>query len=313
MNLLDNKRMQKILLAQKVGKYLDGQHRPADRQAVEDVALILANDVSTQVRATLAYALRHTKHLSKALAEKLAKDVEEVSSDFLAETSVFTDDHLFQLIPVLEEHARSVLARRVDLGQQSVLALAQSGGETSALHLVLNKSARLTETGARAIASRFQRDRQLLDALSGRIDLPLSIVKDIIDHVSDRCRIDLISRYKIAPSIADLVTGVAKEESLWDRLNKSSPAQIHELAIDMKRSGKMDFSEVLLMAEKGSLTFLESALSVITAYTLQNVREILSLSNPKSFMAMVKKVGINQEDGLRVLKLAKRHYSKLAS
>lgn len=310
MNLVDPKRLQKIILARKVGLFLEKDQSEDERNAVEGVARMLAEDVSNHVRSTLAFALRQTRHLSKDIAEKIARDAEDISSTFLAETPAFTDEELSRLIPSLDEFARIVIAKRSDLGSLSAISIASNGDEGSVTYLLRNGNVAMHERSAKAVAKRFVKNQGLLDELSKREDLPLVVVKSIIDRVSEECRSSLISKFKVAPKVADLVTDQTRQDTLWQRLKNASRQQIHALAVEQKSSGQLDFVTVLTMAEKGCLPFLESALAVSAELTLAEVRDGLAMEDPGPFIQMMRRANIGTHLAPRILKIARVHYAK---
>jgi len=87
--------IEKLALARKVGVFLsEGQKPDRERRVVENVAQTLANDLSLEVRQTLAFELRRANHLPRDLAEHIARDAEEVSGQFLMHTEVFSPEDL---------------------------------------------------------------------------------------------------------------------------------------------------------------------------------------------------------------------------
>ena len=91
MTLLNTAKLEKMMLAKKIGRFLTADQSDAERKGVEDAARVLVDDVSTQVREVLAFELRKCTILSHDIAEKIAKDIEQVAAPFLSLTTVFSD------------------------------------------------------------------------------------------------------------------------------------------------------------------------------------------------------------------------------
>jgi len=306
--LIDSVKLEKMMLAKRVAKFLTGQQSSEDRVAVEDVARLLARDLSIQVREVLAFELRHCDILPTDLAEKIARDVEDVASPFLSSTHAFNDDTLAELIPTLAEHARVTVARRNDLGDKSVKALAEHAEAPGVTTLVRNDSVGLSEAACDAVVGRFGDDRRLMDQLSARADLPLAIVEQIIDKVSDHCRDTLMQHYAVEGTLAEKLAGGSRIEALWQQISHAAPQQVHALVNDMRKQKRLTHLLIAEMADRGSTAFLESAFALEAGMPIIQVREILSLKKAQDFVDLMKRIDVSKAMAPRFLSIARKYY-----
>ncbi|WP_308911657.1 DUF2336 domain-containing protein [Pseudokordiimonas caeni] len=306
--LIDSVKLEKMMLAKRVAKFLNGSQSDDDRIAVEDVARLLARDLSTQVREVLAFELRHCDVLPSDLAEKIARDVEDVASPFLSSTHAFNDETLAALIPSLAEHARVTIARRPDLGGLAVKALAEHSEAPGVTTLVRNDSVGLTQEACDAVVGRFGGDRRLMDQLSARADLPLVVVEQIIDKVSDHCRDTLMQHYAVDGTLAEKIAGGSRIEALWQQIANAAPQQVHALVNDMRKQKRLTHLLVAEMAERGSAAFLESSFALEAGLPIIQVREALNLKKAQDFVDLMKRIGVSKAMAPRFLNIARKLY-----
>jgi len=310
--LVDAVQLEKIVLAKRVGQFLVKEQAEEERATVENVARVLAQDVSPQVREVLAFELRKCKVLAHDLADKIARDVEMVSGPFLGETNVFTDKEWMRLIPALEEHALITLARRSDLPETVSTAVATYGKERSVTTLVRNDRTELPEKATDKVVDRFSENVRMMDHLSARHDLPLSVVERIVNKVSTHCRDMLVSQYAIDSDVAGQIAEDNKIDALWEQLKNASPPQIHAFVTDLRNDRRLTHLLVVEIADRGSSAFMESALALEAGLPVGRIREILTLEDPAAFVRLMQMANVSKTMAPRFLKLAKRFNSQVA-
>lgn len=293
MPISNPKDMERILLAKRVGKFLMAENKPEDRDAVLAVARKLASDISQQVREVLAFELRVSPDLPTDLAEKIACDIENVSSPFLEHTQALNDEQLIKLLPKLHNNAHITLARRNDLSPNLAHALVTHAAEPAVTYVVRNTDLKLKDETYSKVVERFPTNKSLMDFLSQRGDLPLNVVNMIIDMVSENCRKELIKEYAVDEGVAKKVTKTSSLDSLWTKVTTSTQQQVHGFVTDLKAQHRLDHKMVLEMAERGSRPFLESAIALFAGTTLSQVQEILKLKDPKTFVGLMNQAGID--------------------
>ena len=310
MMLIDTVKLEKMALAKRVGQFLVAEQVKEERATVENVARVLAQDVSAKVREVLAYELRKCKVLAPDLAEKIARDIEAVSGAFLAETKAFTEKEWLRLIPGLKEASLVTVARRTDLSRAMQMKLVTVGQEPTITSLVRNDSLELAEVACDKIVDRFSDNRRLMDHLGGRRDLPLRMVERIISHVSEQCREMLVEQYAIETDLATKVTEDSKVEVLWAQIKTAGPSQVHAFATDLRNDRRLNYLLVIEIAGRGCYQFMESALALEAGLPLGRIREILTLEDPAAFVRLMQMANVSKTMAPRFLQLAKRFYSK---
>ena len=286
--------LEKVVLTQRVAHFLKDRGSDEQRDAIENVARMLAQDISVQVREALAFELRTCKLLPHDIAAKIASDVESVASPCLADTEAFSDLQLAGLIPHLQEHAHVTIARRPDVGPQTCLAIVTIGTDNSVSFMVQNDHVTLNENTCATVVNRFGMSKGMMDLLSHRLDLPLSIAEEIISKVSRDCRKILAEHYGVEAPMVDDIAHNAKNEAVWRQIEKASPAQIHGYVIDLRKEGRLTADMILEFAGAGSLSFLESALALEAGLTLGAVREALYGGDMSAFVRLMQAAGVSK-------------------
>lgn len=295
--------LEKIVLSQRIGTFLKNERDVEERGVVENVARMLAQDISLQVREALAFELRTCKLLPHDLAAKIASDVESVATPFLATTEAFSDAQLAGLVPHLEKHAHVTLARRSDLGPNTCHAIVTVGGMKSVSFIVRNDKVTLHENSCDTIVQRFGENQGMMDQLSCRLDLPISVVENLILLVSEEYRRLLVKTYGLEDDVAEELTTESGVSVIAQQVENASPAQIHAYVIDLRKDGRLTHSFVLDMAKRGCLNFLESMIALDAGLTLAAVREALYSPDMSDYVRIMQQANISQFDAQEYRKL----------
>lgn len=302
--------LEKILLCQKVGQFLRGSHADDERMVVEAIAQMLAVDINESVREKLAFELRNCTQLDPDIAEIIARDIQQVAQPFLAETIVFSDEHLARLVPELQKFAHVTLAKRKDLGEQAVFALVSFAGDEAVTYVIRNSDIAIPGSGIGKIIDRFSAQRSMMNYLSQRGDIPLNLLDRLAGLIADAYRTAMISHYKMDAQLAGKLTSNAKFDSVWDKVIQATDTQIHGYALDLHHDGKLTPSLICDIGERGSYAFIVSAFSVISGRTRAEVKGIMSLYNPKDFVGLLRECHFGDEYGPVMLKLVKKYNGK---
>ncbi len=299
--------LEKLVLTQRVSSFLARHTDDEERVAIENVARMLAQDMSIQVRESLAFELRSCKSLPFDLAAKIATDVESVAGPFLASTEAFNDAELAGLIPQLEEHAHVTLARRSDIGIATCHAIVTVGNEKPVSFLVRNNKIVLHEQTCSTILNRFRGNETILQHMTKRVDLPLSIVEQLILLVSAEYQDILVKHYSVTETVAQQAIKAAHGDIMWQHLEHASPAQIHAYVIDLRKARRLSHDVMIEMTSRGCLPFLESVLALEAGLTLGAVRERLYGGNMVSFVGLMKEANVSKADAQRLRQMVLLH------
>ncbi len=305
---------ERIALARRASEHLLPQPDNQEKyHAARRLGEILASDLCQQVRETLAFELRKYRKLPKSIAVKIACDIDAIAVPFLRVTPALSDSLMAELIPLLSDNAHLAVAARSDLGVKACRQLIRHANDNAALRLIGNSSVEVDETLASLVLDYFGEHSRVIEAVVKRPNLPLSVVIGILNQVGDHLRRDLIETYGVDAGIARSATANSVHETIWRQVRHATPGQVHACVIDLRQNAKLTPDLMLAMTERGSTAFLESALAIMSAHTVTDVREVLHLANPKQFQALMHACNLAQSEAKAVYKLACRLYGAASS
>lgn len=283
--------IEKIALARKVGAFLnESDHSPNEREVVAGVAMKLAEDISMEVRQTLAFEIRRAQDLPKALAERIARDVEDVSSPFLEQTEVFSPEELAELARELKEHARIAIARRHHVPSVVAVAIAQAGGERSVTFLLRNPGAEMGEASS-IVLDRFHHHRAMMDMLARRPDFPVELIARIIDRVSEAARRELIDRYGVSEKLAGETTGLAEAESLVRWILHATHGALNDYIRQKEALGALTDRLLVELTRRGGMRLMISYLVHLTGLDLEAVDKIIRHGRDEHIRKLLRRAG----------------------
>ncbi|WP_417464636.1 DUF2336 domain-containing protein [Kordiimonas sp.] len=307
-NLVNADRLEKVVLAQRVSRFLSSEGRNTEEvEAATNIARALAQDLSVQVRETLAFELRLCRHLPQDLAARIASDVESVSGAFVETTFALSDSQWAGLIPHLEEHAHIRLARRSDIGEQTALALVASGSGKTVTYVMKNINIKITSEICDKTLQRFSIEQGVMDAMAHREDLPIAVAERIIALVSEQCRQVLLSNYALPDQVVGELLFKTQNETLWRQIAQAGPAQVHGYVVDLKKQGRLSEMLTLEMVERGSFQFLGSALAIEAGVTLGEVRAVLEQGELRALLTLIQKAGYGKTSAQRIFRILKEN------
>ncbi|MBK1639938.1 uncharacterized protein (DUF2336 family) [Rhodothalassium salexigens DSM 2132] len=274
---VDKSLLDRVVLAQKVGAFLSKDDIPRDqRRKVENFALMLAHDVSAEVRQCLAFELRRAPDLPRSLVMMIVRDIADVSVPFVKSTEVFTDDQWIEILDELEEQVLNALAGRPSISEPMAFELVCRGGDETVSILVGNRGAAVSERVCNTVIDRFSDHRVVLDTLAQRGDLPQSVAETLVALIADAARAVLVDRYGISPAVAGRVAAAAADRALVGRLAPLRTEALLDTVRDLRAKGQLDDALILAALEREAWRVIAAVLAVRSATPLSLVEATLS-------------------------------------
>lgn len=284
---IDPSYMKKIALTKKIGSLFIEGVQAHHRSELENIARVLADDVSVAVRASLAFELRACDDIPADLAEIIARDIALVAHPFLCETDVLSDTQWEHIIPDISEQSRISLARRRDLSDRARLCIVQVADEETVGYMLRDAQIALPGKGYEQVVQRFGDSEAMMDRLSARDDLPIEIVVDIIDKVSNACRDTLLNTYQIPANTAQQTTDKARFDVMADRFKRASRDQLVGVVKSLKEQRRLTHRLILAMALRDAHNFVHVALAFRSGRTIADVRTILQMQSTSDFLTLM--------------------------
>lgn len=289
-------------LAYKIGRLIPTLTN-SESERLTEMALavleVLANDELPDVRAIVAEEVKSLENVPKNIITKLAHDAEViVSAPILEYSPLLSELELVQIIAGgIQGGALSAVARRVGIGESVTDAIVDQKDKASMIELLKNQTAKISQKAMEVIGMEAPDVDDMHRPLVERSNLSVHTMRRIATFVSAALVERMIDRNALPDDISkDL------RQSIRDRIEsgdlkasgeKKDPPDVR--AKDLFDKGKLDQSVVTEAIEKGDITFVPPALSLLSGIDIEIVKRVLMGDSGKGVVSLVWKAGLNME------------------
>jgi uncharacterized protein (DUF2336 family) len=234
-------------------------------------------EVEIEIRAELSRFLKNVPWLDHRLAARLANDVLEVAEPILAESLALSDEDLLSIIERHSVgHARAIAKRR-QLSTQLSSALIRTDDEVCVLRVASNDNAEVDVSAMHRMLDRFGESMPVVESVSQRSTLPLSIVERLTAVVGGKVLQRLIERHNLpAHRVSRLIQYGREHVLLTNFALDQSADEIRELVERLAENRLLTTSLILRALCLGNFTFLIPALATQAKIPMRNVRLLIA-------------------------------------
>jgi uncharacterized protein (DUF2336 family) len=268
---------QRAMMAEKVSLLLtDGQLGEAERKIARSLIEILARDAEIVVRERLARALQYSLDLPVEVAKTFAFDVLEVAEPILRHALVLEDSDLLAVIARCSSSHCVAVAQRPHVSAEVSGALIARKDETIAAALLANAGARIDEPGYHLVVDTFGSVPRIMDMVTLREALPMTVVERIVTLVADSVRERLAARYEMAPAQVAEILAQAREHLLLSTIEEDAdPDDIEDLVRALVRKGDLTPTLILRALCMGEFVFVALAFAHMAGIQFVNAWQLL--------------------------------------
>jgi uncharacterized protein (DUF2336 family) len=236
-----------------------------ERQYADEIIEILAGDTAELVRRTLAVTLRNSPRLPRAVALKLAQDVESVAIPILESSPVFTDDDLIELVLAVTSAKQAAIAGRPTVSASLSEVICEHAGEAAVERIAGNAGAELTEKAFGDSLDRFPKNGAMHEAFVMRDHVPVHIAEKMVSFVSGQVFDMLINRHELPAQMAiDLAAG-ARERATIDLVEQAGrTSDMPRFVSQLNLNGRLTHSLIMRALCVGHMSFVEHALAELS-------------------------------------------------
>ncbi len=264
-----------------------------DRQVAHEILRVMAGDAAELVRRALAVTLKASSAVPRDVALKLARDVESVATPMLAESPVFTDEDLIEIIRFAGPVRQIAIATRISLPESVTAALVEHGAEAAVRTACANDNAHFTEPSLQKAISRFANSQQLLAAVAYRQALPPSVSERLVNMVADQVRDHLINHHALPPETALQIAVGARERATIDIVDQAGRATDMERFVEhMRVEGRLTASLLLRALAHGHMTFFEWAVASLAKVPHHRTWLMIHDAGPLGLRAIYERAGL---------------------
>jgi uncharacterized protein (DUF2336 family) len=283
---------ERVELARKLGRFLSLEQPEAERTTAEKLAAVVATDSELKVRKILVEELRTCPFIPSEVAKKIADDVEEVAEPFLLDTEQLAVETLEEIAYQCGDGARQILARRAHLPEPVSFMITEVGEEKAVSNLMVNPTAVLSERVYLKANERFAESDEIMERMTKRTDLPLSVIDVLIHRIADRWRDHLIQTYELAPDFASYIWGQTRAKALIEAINKAKGPERLAYLKRVHGEGGLEGDLILQMLQQDELECFKLAMAVRARVPLENIEILLEDHSDLAFERLLEKAGI---------------------
>jgi uncharacterized protein (DUF2336 family) len=274
--LQDPSEQNRAVTATKVASaYSQADLQPRERALAEEIFRAMVRDTAIRVRAALSEQLKAVPQVPRDVAVSLAKDVIEVAAPMLEFSSVLTDEDLVEIVSAATENHQIAIARRADLGDKVIDAIASRGGEDAVATLMANDKVEIGEAALGRAVDRFGSSEKVHTPIAHRSRLPIRIAERLVSLVSDSLRDHLVAHHDLPADIAtDLVLSTRERVTLSLSADAAQPDVI-QLVRQLHKNGRLTPTIVLRALCLGDVDFFEAALAAIANISVVNAHKLI--------------------------------------
>jgi uncharacterized protein (DUF2336 family) len=277
-------------LADKVASNLAGSSlTPAEIEVALDIVRILARDLEERVRASISRGLRHSVHLPRDVAQKLADDVDAVALPLLTASLILTDEDLVKLVRGGSTSKQEVIASRPNLTELVSEALIVHSEEPAVLVLLGNLGASIGEQGLHHAITRFSGSNQIKQAMVVRPNLPVTVSERLVALVSEELQQHLLRLQALSPGIAADIVLHSREQAIMHLSGGSSETELSQMIAQMHANGRLTPTLMLRALCTGDIAFFEFALAVRGGVPLANAQILIHEPGRRGLAALYHK------------------------
>jgi uncharacterized protein (DUF2336 family) len=265
---------------------------PAEVKLALDIVRILARDVEETVRASLSRGLRHSPHLPRDVARRLAQDVEYVALPVLADSLVLTDEDLIEIVRLGSSLKQEAVASRSNLTETVSDALITHGEEPAVVVLMANNTAAIAETAFHRAATRFAASDDVKKAMVLRETLPITVAERMVTMVSKALQNHLVKVHALAPATAANIVLTSREHAIIRLSLGASDEDLRHMITQMHRNGRLTPSLILRALCTGDIAFFEAAMAVRSDVPLDNAQILIHETSRRGLAGLYKKAAM---------------------
>ncbi len=260
---------------------------------------ILANDELPEIRAIVAEEVKFLENVPKPIIKKLAHDAEEiVAAPILEYSPLLSELELVQIIAGgIQGAALLAVARRKGISEQVSDAIVEQDNAPSMIELLKNQAAQISEKAMLVIGMKAPDINDMHRPLVERSNLSVNTMKRIAMFVSASLVERLIELNKLPETVArDLRHSIRERIESGDlRPDDEGPELSEDKAQRLFDEGKLDDDFLKQAIEKGEISLIPPALSLLSGMESEIVKRILMGDSGKGVVSLTWKAGLSME------------------
>jgi len=282
----DNSPLNRESAVTKIGQLMaEGRLRDSEASIAADVVVRMAEDADALVRSALAKQIALYPLLPAGMAERMARDVAEVSVPVLQHWPDLSDELLLSVIEEEVEAKQVAIARREQVSETVSGALIDTGNSEVVSVLLENEGARITADALQRALTDHAEHAHIPVLVSKRPDLSSEtclhcvslIVADQLEaDVANEMRRYLVRQQHLPDEMASELVAQAREQAVADMAaHEPDDEKVEEFVGVLHQAGRLTPTMLLRSLCSGDLRFVEMAFARLARTTRDHVAQAM--------------------------------------
>lgn len=278
-------------VVKKVAAELNGQRlSETELKIAMDVLRAMAADTEVAVRQSVAESLSRSGELPHDLALKLAHDEVSVAQPLLEGSPVLTDQDLIAILADGNGAKQIAIARRPEVSEQVSAAIVDTGNAAAVVTLVENDGAEMTERLYDRALKRYSKFETVKSAMVHRAQLPVAIAERLVAMVSDKLKVELVTRHALpAETATDIILEARERATLGLLSEEQRSANAAALVRQLHSAGRLTPSLMLRALCTGDIQFVEEAFAEVSGLSTEKASMLVHDGGQLGLKAIYKK------------------------
>ncbi|MFN3348402.1 DUF2336 domain-containing protein [Pseudorhodoplanes sp.] len=274
--------------------FMASSERLTDEQIdiFDDVISHLMRRVENRNLAELSQRLAPVVNAPNNVVQTLARNDEiAIAGPVLTFSARLTSCDLIEIAKSKPQGHLQAIACRTDIGPNVTDVLLDRGNNEVRQNLVGNLSARFSEEGMCLLIGYAEGDGKLPAGLARRPDLPLHLLRSLLEHASDDMRREIAATAPPAQrtEIVNLLESMGCELPDDDADSSSAKA---EVAV-MFQDGELDEIALLQFARKQQFSHLTAALAVLCGMEVEDMKRVCGTLKVEDMLMPCRAAGVS--------------------
>ncbi|MEM8628013.1 MAG: DUF2336 domain-containing protein, partial [Pseudomonadota bacterium] len=266
--------------------------------AVYDSVLVrLADLVEEEALAFVAEKLAPLTNAPQEMVRKLALEPINVARPVLEQSPVLTDTDLIKIAGEADNDHLEAIAGRNAVAPMVSAVLVDRGDGPVKLRLTRNGGARFYESSFSKLVQDASHDEQLQETLADRDDLPVAVVRALVEVATVNVRRKLLKhgRPEVAKRVTEAASLAAERLSNEQWLSRYDfDAAYRSVSLAAKKDPISEAS-VIAMARAGRFPEAVVMFALCAAVPLEDAKHWCVRSDPKPFLIMCRALDFSQQ------------------
>lgn len=256
----------------------------------------LARDVEVEVRRALSDHIKSCPLLPRALARKLAEDVEAVALPILKYSTVLCDEDLVAIVAAGSTVKQTAIAERETVSETVADALVGKGDVSVVQALLANTGAEIGEDAFDKVLESFGDDASVQSLLVDRPSLPITVTEQLVGLVSGALKTRLIGRHGLPDVLAEQLVEQGRERALLQGIPRTvAMRDLEVVAARLQANGGLTATLLLRALCTGKFDFFMAGAAALARVPTINVRALLHNFGETGFRRLYEKTGLPED------------------